>query len=232
MVSQRITIGATALMYAVRDGHVAVVQELLSRNASIELQDNNGWKALQYGRKFPNIVKMLEEKVLQKVGINVLFLFLIIKNIFPPAIMSELMTKYPSFYSDLSSFLAPYGDLLIAKSKNNSIQVQTNNVDYEVTTFDSLAKCIASGNVHGLKMLLDVQNNAANLCDEDSGLPIILYALRYRPLRLEVTQMMIKLFVSSGASLKVVDFLTGMNALHFLLHVRNLFKVIGPFLIE
>jgi hypothetical protein len=58
-------------MYAVRDGHVEVVQKLLSKNASIELQDNNGWRASQYGKKFPDIIRMLEECSLQKIGANV-----------------------------------------------------------------------------------------------------------------------------------------------------------------
>lgn len=68
-------------MYAVRDGHVAVVQELLSKHASIELQDNNGWKAIQYGKKFPDIIRMLEENSLQKIGANVILLiFLLIEH--------------------------------------------------------------------------------------------------------------------------------------------------------
>jgi ankyrin repeat protein len=58
-------------MYAVRDGHVAVVQELLSRHARVDLQDNNGWKASQYGKKFPDVIRMLEESSLQKIGANV-----------------------------------------------------------------------------------------------------------------------------------------------------------------
>lgn len=136
--------------------------------------------------------------------------------------MTDLQVKYPSFYSDLSKFLEPYGDLQAAKNidfKATSTHVQTENVVDEVVTFDSLAACVASGNVHKLKMLLDSQGNSANLKDTESGLPIILYVLRYRPLKLEITELMIKLLVSSGANLKVVDLLTGMNALHFLLHV-------------
>lgn len=136
--------------------------------------------------------------------------------------MIELQVKYPSFYSDLSSFLAPYGDLEKFTKSANSIDIQTENTVNEAITFTSLAKCVGSGNVHGLKLLLDSQNNAANLRDIESGLPIILYVLRYRPLNLEISEIMIKLLVSSGANLKVVDLLTGMNALHFLLHVSNL----------
>jgi ankyrin repeat protein len=136
--------------------------------------------------------------------------------------MADLQIKYPSFYSDLSKFLEPYGDLEKSKEivlKAPCVGVQTEHTVDNIITFDSLATCIASGNVQELKMLLDSQSNSANLRDAESGLPIILYALRYRPLRLEVSELMIKLLVSSGANLEVVDFLTGMNALHFLLHV-------------
>ena len=58
-------------MYAVRDGHIAVVQELISRHASIDLRDNNGWKAAQYGKKFPDIIRLLEDASLQTIGANV-----------------------------------------------------------------------------------------------------------------------------------------------------------------
>ena len=138
--------------------------------------------------------------------------------------MAEIQAKYPSFYSDLSSFLAPYGDL-VAKNKysTDSLQVQTDECINEVFIFQSLAACVPTGNVHGLKVLLDRQNNAANLIDEETGLSILLYVLRYRPLKLETTELMMKILVASGADLQAVDIMTGMNALHFLLHVSVFF---------
>ena len=56
-------------MYAARDGHTHVAEFLLSRNASFEIQDKNGWTAIQYGQNFPRIVALLEDAIIKKKGI-------------------------------------------------------------------------------------------------------------------------------------------------------------------
>ena len=38
--------GASALYAASQNGHIAVVRELIARNADIDSPDNNGWSAL------------------------------------------------------------------------------------------------------------------------------------------------------------------------------------------
>ncbi|KAG0267584.1 hypothetical protein BG011_002892 [Mortierella polycephala] len=53
--------GATALMYAARDRHMAVVKTLLRHGASPDQTDSNGWSSIQYGQMYPEIVQMFEE---------------------------------------------------------------------------------------------------------------------------------------------------------------------------
>ncbi|KAG5456994.1 MAG: ankyrin repeat-containing domain protein, partial [Olpidium bornovanus] len=52
--------GATALMYAARDGHVQVVEALLFHGALPDATDDNGWTAIQYGQMYRHIVRSFE----------------------------------------------------------------------------------------------------------------------------------------------------------------------------
>ncbi|RUS13844.1 ankyrin repeat-containing domain protein, partial [Jimgerdemannia flammicorona] len=52
--------GATALMYAAREGHLPVVHTLLKHGAAPDLTDRTGWSSVQYGQDFPEIVRVLE----------------------------------------------------------------------------------------------------------------------------------------------------------------------------
>ncbi|KAJ3130184.1 hypothetical protein HK098_005431 [Nowakowskiella sp. JEL0407] len=65
-VNSRDRNGASALMYAARDGHTRVVQCLVEALADVEATDSYGWKALQYGQSYPDIIKILENEMKNK----------------------------------------------------------------------------------------------------------------------------------------------------------------------
>ncbi|KAI0224031.1 hypothetical protein L0F63_000950 [Massospora cicadina] len=52
--------GATALMYAVREGHYGIIKELVQNKAKPELTNQEGFSAIQYARNSPPITHLLE----------------------------------------------------------------------------------------------------------------------------------------------------------------------------
>ncbi|KAJ9060843.1 hypothetical protein DSO57_1026617 [Entomophthora muscae] len=52
--------GATALMYAVREGHFNIIRELVKNKAKPELTNQEGFSAIQYARNSPSITQELE----------------------------------------------------------------------------------------------------------------------------------------------------------------------------
>ncbi|KAI9175355.1 hypothetical protein H9P43_006716 [Blastocladiella emersonii ATCC 22665] len=50
----------TALMYAARDAHVAVVRTLLEYGAAPDRVDGDGWSAIDYAAKYPHVRELLE----------------------------------------------------------------------------------------------------------------------------------------------------------------------------
>lgn len=52
-----------------RDGHVAVVKELLTFKARYDMVDSNGWTAIQYGQNYPEVVQVLEATAVRKEGV-------------------------------------------------------------------------------------------------------------------------------------------------------------------
>ncbi|ORX43535.1 ankyrin [Hesseltinella vesiculosa] len=57
---------ATALMYAARDGNLAIVDVLLGFGASPGLTDSHGWSAIQYAERNPKIVQLCEYALRRK----------------------------------------------------------------------------------------------------------------------------------------------------------------------
>ncbi|KAI8597875.1 hypothetical protein EDD21DRAFT_407267 [Dissophora ornata] len=116
--------GATALMYAARDRHMAAVRTLLRHGASPDLTDGNGWSSIQYGQMYPEIVQMFEETLRCKRP-EVLHLLTPPESPQPrrafsaldraadgssnaalPFALSQSLVRYPLYYSKLSSLLS------------------------------------------------------------------------------------------------------------------------------
>ena len=221
-------------MYACRDGHSPVVKLLLENKASYDLEDQNGWTAIQYGQSFPQVVNLLESAVIRDKGLW---------HLFPPALMEEFSLKFPNFYLDLCSYLAKYGDSpgetvaspsdsASPKQRSKALTMESFSSDFfdirpmTVDTTMMLFQCIKDQNPDQLKTLLAQQHSeteAANSKESSSqGLPILLAALRYRPMKFEKLEKMCHILVASGANVKAVDPETKKSCLHFLLEVSAL----------
>jgi hypothetical protein len=144
---------------------------------------------------------------------------------------------------DLCSYLAKYGDSTVAspsdsarvaspKQRSKALTMESfssNFFDIRPTTVDTtmmLFQCIKDQNPDQLKTLLAQQHSeteAANSKESSSqGLPILLAALRYRPMEFEKLEKMCHILVASGANVKAVDPETKKTCLHFLLEVSTL----------
>lgn len=84
--------GATALMYAVREGHQVIVRELVKKNARPELTNQEGFSAIQYARNAPIITYELE-KALSLIRIQ-------------NTDLGQFSTPITSFKNELSKVLA------------------------------------------------------------------------------------------------------------------------------
>ncbi|GJJ77413.1 uncharacterized protein EMPS_09772 [Entomortierella parvispora] len=131
--------GATALMYAARDRHMAVVKTLLRHGASPDQTDSNGWSSIQYGQAYPEIVQMFEETLRCKRP-EVLHLLTPPESPQPrlavssldrsadgsnnaalPFALSQSLVRYPLYYSKLSSLLSslPVAQSIVSTSNSN-----------------------------------------------------------------------------------------------------------------
>ncbi|KAF9430706.1 hypothetical protein BGZ94_004697 [Podila epigama] len=136
--------GATALMYAARDRHMAVVKTLLRHGASPDQTDSNGWSSIQYGQMYPEIVQMFEEALRCKRP-EVLHLLtppespqkprpLLLSsldraadgssNAALPYALSQSLVRYPLYYSKLSSLLSSLSAAQTINSKDGALTLQ------------------------------------------------------------------------------------------------------------
>ncbi|KAG0376170.1 hypothetical protein BGX24_008186, partial [Mortierella sp. AD032] len=135
--------GATALMYAARDRHKAVVTTLLRHGASPDQTDCNGWSSIQYGQAYPEIVQMFEETLRCKRP-EVLHLLTPPESPQPirttvsaldrsadgssntalPYALSQSLVRYPLYYSKLSSLLASLPAAQTITSKDGTLTLQ------------------------------------------------------------------------------------------------------------
>ncbi|KAF9211059.1 hypothetical protein BGZ59_008573 [Podila verticillata] len=137
--------GATALMYAARDRHMAVVKTLLRHGASPDQTDSNGWSSIQYGQMYPEIVQMFEEALRCKRP-EVLHLLTPPESPQPrsaassldraadgsrntalPHALSQSLVRYPLYYSKLSSLLSSLPAAQSVTSKDGSLALQPNS---------------------------------------------------------------------------------------------------------
>ncbi|KAF9933489.1 hypothetical protein FBU30_005330 [Linnemannia zychae] len=141
--------GATALMYAARDRHMAVVTTLLRHGASPDQTDSNGWSSIQYGQMYPEIVQMFEETLRCKRP-EVLHLLTPPESPQPiktttsaldrsadgsnntalPHTLSQSLVRYPLYYSKLSSLLSslPAAQTITTKDGNLTLQPSTSAI--------------------------------------------------------------------------------------------------------
>ncbi|KAF9908507.1 hypothetical protein EC991_009771 [Linnemannia zychae] len=135
--------GATALMYAARDRHMAVVTTLLRHGASPDQTDSNGWSSIQYGQMYPEIVQMFEETLRCKRP-EVLHLLTPPESPQPirttvsaldrsadgsnntalPYALSQSLVRYPLYYSKLSSLLSSLPAAQTITSKDGTLTLQ------------------------------------------------------------------------------------------------------------
>ncbi|KAG0028799.1 hypothetical protein BGZ81_004411 [Podila clonocystis] len=134
--------GATALMYAARDRHMAVVKTLLRHGASPDQTDSNGWSSIQYGQMYPEIVQMFEEALRCKRP-EVLHLLTPPESPQPrnaassldraadgssntalPYALSQSLVRYPLYYSKLSSLLSSLPAAQSVASKDGALALQ------------------------------------------------------------------------------------------------------------
>ncbi|KAF9139468.1 hypothetical protein BGX30_007906 [Mortierella sp. GBA39] len=135
--------GATALMYAARDRHMAVVTTLLRHGASPDQTDNNGWSSIQYGQMYPEIVQLFEETLRCKRP-EVLHLLTPPESPQPvstiisaldrsadgsnntalPYALSQSLVRYPLYYSKLSSLLSSLPAAQTITSKDGTLTLQ------------------------------------------------------------------------------------------------------------
>ncbi|KAF9094453.1 hypothetical protein BGX23_002116 [Mortierella sp. AD031] len=134
--------GATALMYAARDRHMAVVTTLLRHGASPDQTDSNGWSSIQYGQSYPEIVQMFEETLRCK---RPEVLHLLTPPVSPqptttpsaldrsadgsnntalPYALSQSLVRYPLYYSKLSSLLSSLPAAQTITSKDGALTLQ------------------------------------------------------------------------------------------------------------
>ena len=223
-------------MYACRDGHASVVQLLLEHKAAYDLQDQNGWTAIQYGSSFPQIVSLLESAVIRDKGLW---------HLFPPSLMEEFSAKFPNFYLDLCSYLAKYGDSPSSSSRQETgapltpTDSESPKRAFKTLTMESfysdfsdirpafdpslLFQCVRSQDPAHLQFLLDQQHSvtlAANSTeDPPNGLSLLLAALKHRPLDFEKIEKLVHILVAAGADMKALDPVSQKTCLHFLLEV-------------
>ncbi|KAF9185814.1 hypothetical protein BGZ50_002854 [Haplosporangium sp. Z 11] len=134
--------GATALMYAARDRHMAVVKTLLRHGASPDQTDSNGWSSIQYGQMYPEIVQMFEETLRCKRP-EVLHLLTPPESPQPqttnssldraadgssnaalPYALSQSLVRYPLYYSKLSTLLSSLPPAQTITSKDGALTLQ------------------------------------------------------------------------------------------------------------
>ncbi|KAF9133431.1 hypothetical protein BGW39_009742 [Mortierella sp. 14UC] len=135
--------GATALMYAARDRHMAVVTTLLRHGASPDQTDSNGWSSIQYGQMYPEVVQMFEETLRCKRP-EVLHLLTPPESPRPirttvsaldrsadgsnntalPYALSQSLVRYPLYYSKLSSLLSSLPAAQTITSKDGTLTLQ------------------------------------------------------------------------------------------------------------
>ncbi|KAG0215925.1 hypothetical protein BGX28_007151 [Mortierella sp. GBA30] len=134
--------GATALMYAARDRHMAVVKTLLRHGASPDQTASNGWSSIQYGQMYPEIVQMFEETLRCKRP-EVLHLLTPPESPQPrttvsaldrsadgasnatlPYALSQSLVRYPLYYSKLSSLLSSLPVAQTISSKDGALTIQ------------------------------------------------------------------------------------------------------------
>ncbi|KAG0219717.1 hypothetical protein B0O80DRAFT_430674 [Mortierella sp. GBAus27b] len=187
--------GATALMYAARDRHMAVVKTLLRHNASPDLTDNNGWSSIQYGQSYPEIVQMFEEALRCK---RPEVLHMLTPPMSPPTrtmtsildrspdgssntalpyTLSQSLVRYPLYYSKLSSLLSSLpaaqtngkdGKPSPAAPSGTSTK-QPDNAHIQRTTHAALLEAIKLGDYMTLQSLLMTSPSSNDASTNDSS---------------------------------------------------------------
>ncbi|KAF9359189.1 hypothetical protein BGX34_008509 [Mortierella sp. NVP85] len=168
--------GATALMYAARDKHMAVVKTLLRHGASPDLTDSNGWSSIQYGQMYPEIVQMFEETLRCKrpevlnmltppesppsrTAVSVLDRSPDGSSNALPHSLSQSLVRYPLYYSKLSSLLSSLPGAQ-ANGKDASLKQsatgnnKADNAQIQRITHAALLEAIKLGDYMTLQSLL------------------------------------------------------------------------------
>ena len=146
--------------------------------------------------------------------------------------MSDISIKYPSFYLDLSSYLARYGDV-----EKDELPLESTTIPEQAPSSvmigeealpvippkrfnpDALFAAVTENDPIALKAILDKNAVAANVIEPSCNQPILLYTLRRRPLRFPNIETLVKLLVIAGSDVTAIDTQSQKSALHFLLEV-------------
>ncbi|KAJ3093214.1 Ankyrin repeat domain-containing protein 22 [Quaeritorhiza haematococci] len=234
--------GATALMYAARDGHAAVVKQLLDFGAAHDAVDANGWMAIQYGQASPQIIALLEQAAVKQKGIVNAFPNTVLAEIatkYPSFYLSlsAFLTSY-SAKSDNASFnyvpgLSSGSQPLIAGKVGpiphppkvgisvsdlmRSTQTPATSPTQTPTNHHTLLTAIKHHELHTLQMVLQTSTSIhLNYIDPNTGLTPLQYATRTRPLKVVISETIVKMLVAQGADVNLQNPRSGKTALHYI----------------
>lgn len=209
--------GATALMYAARDGQSRVVELLLKHGASAEMTDINGCSAIQYGCQYPAIACMCE-MALRKQRIGAVQRLL---NDLPTVAIGDI--KSSKFFTEVYNFLAKESGFHIDEgmidqdclSANHAALTQAIRIK-DIACIESMlllpSLWVSSGKANADEEGLANSLTLANYHEPSSGLTPLHHALRSRPLPCLETILML---YQAGADLNAQT-QYGRTALHHL----------------